>query len=268
MENNTQKFITRTLISIVVVSVVAVIAAYVWKFHSLKLSDSTAIWGSFGDYLAGTLSGILTPVTVILIWLTYKSQKEESTNQGLIIVKQMDLLSQQSFEQTFFSWLQSIQNIRPIEKAEQASSEYITSITNEINNYLRYGITNTTDENYLGIMKAMADQLTGSYSHTYTRVKDDGHGWLDTYSYAVMEFISFIDENDIYPRTLEQKQQYVSILISHLNNGDRVLLGAFAISKQDIRYLDLLKKYNFFTKRSGQENVDRLLKVFQDTNIK
>src|SRR5690606_13730448 len=91
--------------------------------------------------------------------------------------------------------------------------------------------------------------------------------WIDTYSYALLEFLRFIDINKIYPDTEEKKRQYASILMSHLNDGARILLGAFAISKNDKASLELLRYYQFFNRMTGQESIDRLLKRFSTIEL-
>lgn len=68
----------------------------------------------FGDYLAGVINGILTPVTVWLIYKTFQSQKDEFSSQEKQIhtqnsemQRQTRIMQQQAFEQTFFTWHES-----------------------------------------------------------------------------------------------------------------------------------------------------------------
>ena len=98
-----------------ILAVVALITtlAYIYFFHNQNISANTSDWGSFGDYFSGIITGILTPVTVYLVWMTYTSQSKEFKELRQINQENTKLMGQQSFEQTFFSWMKSIKEIPP-----------------------------------------------------------------------------------------------------------------------------------------------------------
>jgi hypothetical protein len=230
--------------------------------------DMTA-WGSFGDYISGISGTWISFITLIMVWVTFIWQRQELQDQKELNSRQTTVMEQQSFEQTFFAWLQSIQDIPPAGKIDLAAQVYVNRISQEITQYLSYCLMNMADENFEGTKSAMADQINSSYGGNYKTIVNEGKDylWLDTYSYALLEFLRFIHTNKIYPDTDTKKSQYVSILISHLNDGARILLGAFAISKNDNASLELLRHYQFFNRLTGQESIDRLLKRFSGIDL-
>ena len=103
-----QKWIVELVAVIVVIAAVVVLYQYFSNFGSSK-SSSQEVWGQFGDYLGGTLNPIFGFLTTIILIVTLNLQRKElkavsdtavSTNE--IMRKQLNLISKQALEDTFF----------------------------------------------------------------------------------------------------------------------------------------------------------------------
>jgi hypothetical protein len=75
-------------------------------------------WGVFGDFLGGALNPLLgfASFIALLITIFYQSKElkastKELKNSAIALAKQNKAIELQSFEQTFFSWLQSYQEL-------------------------------------------------------------------------------------------------------------------------------------------------------------
>jgi hypothetical protein len=84
-----------------------VLIGYAWTYFNGKFeffctnsqgSEYYQIYGVLGDYVGGILGTIIGFITLILVYLTYTSQKDE-------LKLQSQLIAQQQFESTFFNML-------------------------------------------------------------------------------------------------------------------------------------------------------------------
>ncbi len=127
-ENNKRNwsFCMRWLLAILgILGVIAILTIptfyYYLKFHNsfmlrnflAKLSDDPAIWGTFGDYLGGTLNPIISFLAFIGLLYTIRQQAQEmkATRDELERTaeqqsRQSEIFNLQQFESTFFSLLE------------------------------------------------------------------------------------------------------------------------------------------------------------------
>lgn len=71
-----------------------------WGF---KLSISK--YNELGDFIGGITAPFLSTVTLVLLYLTYRSQKEEVAQSRQVLENQTETLNKQQFETTFFNML-------------------------------------------------------------------------------------------------------------------------------------------------------------------
>lgn len=69
------------------------------------LSKDTARWGTFGDFVGGTLNPILSFLALIVLLMTYSSQQQELKETRKILKEQTVTQKRQQFESTFFELL-------------------------------------------------------------------------------------------------------------------------------------------------------------------
>lgn len=100
--------------------IVAIVFVFYFINFSGPLSNEHDRWGTFGDFVGGTLNPVLSFFALIALLLTIilQSKELEATREELqrsatahekseiSLKKQSDILSRQQFEQTFFSFLE------------------------------------------------------------------------------------------------------------------------------------------------------------------
>jgi uncharacterized membrane protein len=124
------------LIFLTATGIVAVVFVFYFMNFPGSLSNQHERWGSFGDFMGGTLNPILSFFALIALLLTIilQSKELEATREELkrsataqekseiSLKKQSDILSRQQFEQTFFSFLE--QHNAALEKISTASGRW------------------------------------------------------------------------------------------------------------------------------------------------
>src|SRR5688572_13144968 len=74
-----------------------------WSIFGYELH--TWHYNELGDFVGGITAPFLSSVAILLIYLTYVSQKEELRLTRAIMEKQTETLNKQQFETTFFNLL-------------------------------------------------------------------------------------------------------------------------------------------------------------------
>ncbi|WP_336289726.1 putative phage abortive infection protein [Aeromonas dhakensis] len=117
-KNNISKWLYFIFI-FAILSIILTLIIYFYNFNG-SLSTDHQRWGTFGDFMGGTLNPILSFISLIalLITLTLQSKELEASREELersataqeksenSLKKQSDILIRQQFEQTFFSLLE------------------------------------------------------------------------------------------------------------------------------------------------------------------
>lgn len=87
-----------------------------------RLSDDHGEWGQFGDFIGGIVNPSVGLVTIFLLVWTLRSQQRE-------LREQRTQLEKQSAEQTFFTWLnainEAIKNMHVIVHGRSSITEYL-----------------------------------------------------------------------------------------------------------------------------------------------
>lgn len=104
-ENDNTSWLKRNWVILVAFLVMAcVVGFYFFNFHH-QLSDDNAKWGTFGDFVGGTLNPILSFLALVIVLKTYLSQQEELQATRKILKEQTETQKKQQFESTFFELL-------------------------------------------------------------------------------------------------------------------------------------------------------------------
>lgn len=96
---------------------VAAVGIYVYNF-GYSLSDSRSDWGVFGDFLGGLLNPVVGLITVHLVLVNARLQRqelrnsiEEMKNSNIALEKQNSAIEIQHFQNTFFNWMETYRSI-------------------------------------------------------------------------------------------------------------------------------------------------------------
>lgn len=98
---------------------IIVISAYIWNFNEYKISKKPGDWGTFGDFIGGTLNPTLAFLSFLALLQTIKIQskelakssealelsKEELAKSSTALEEQSNSLKIQIFETTFFNMI-------------------------------------------------------------------------------------------------------------------------------------------------------------------
>ena len=76
--------------SIFLIILLIPICIYIFNFKSFSVSDSTSLWGSFGDFIGGVLNPIISIASLIVLgYLTYLVGKQSTLeNKKLFLLQQ------------------------------------------------------------------------------------------------------------------------------------------------------------------------------------
>jgi hypothetical protein len=111
-----------------------ILGLYIAYFKNLSVTNDSATWGTFGDYLGGTLNPIISFLALIGLLYTIHQQAQEmqATREELKQAaeqqrRQSEIFNLQQFESTFFSLLDQHNNI--IENLIESKISDLTNIT-------------------------------------------------------------------------------------------------------------------------------------------
>lgn len=122
-----------------------VLGLYISYFKNLSVTNDSATWGTFGDYLGGTLNPIFSFLALIGLLYTIHQQAQEmqATREELKQAaeqqhRQADIFNLQQFESTFFSLLE--QHNKAIERinVESIYKSLQTIYTNKFDRITTY----------------------------------------------------------------------------------------------------------------------------------
>lgn len=93
------------------------VGIYVYNFGN-SLSDVRSDWGVFGDFLGGLLNPVVGLITVYLVLVNARLQRqelrnsiEEMKNSNIALEKQNSAIEIQHFQNTFFNWMETYRSI-------------------------------------------------------------------------------------------------------------------------------------------------------------
>lgn len=118
-EKHTGRLIITGLAGIFAISIIAItaLALYMRAFKG-DFSSNQGDWGTFGDYLGGILNPVVGLVTVYLVLINViiqrkelKNSVREMRNSNDALRRQNEAIAEQSFQTTFFNWINSYNNI-------------------------------------------------------------------------------------------------------------------------------------------------------------
>ncbi len=119
MEEKKEKWWNNPFIIIAAIAIIIVYGSYIFNFHNHTISKSSGDWGTFGDFIGGTLNPTLAFLSLLAILQTIRIQskelakssealelsKEELAKSSIALIEQSNSLKIQNFETTFFNMI-------------------------------------------------------------------------------------------------------------------------------------------------------------------
>lgn len=199
--------------------------------NSSRIGD----WGTFGDFIGGTLNPIIGFISILLLFATWKLTRRtlEFTKEELKNNNQLLVLQQ--FDSWFFNLLEGFQVVN------KEYSEYVIKEDFYKNLFL-------DKESNLAISKnILLIQYFSSLSILLKIIN------------SKLEFVKNKEERD------ELKSFYVDIVLSQISGDIQQVIAWFAFQDDDLKIT--LENSGFFKKIDFKYYVDRNGKVFADYNF-
>lgn len=228
---------------IIFIGLVILLLGYAKQDENLNIST---LFGTFGDFIGGSLNPILTFLTFIGLLITItiqqtelKESREEFKKSANALIEQSQSLSRQNFENTFFNLITLYNGILDNLKLDTTSKqilsrEIFTSIQNAILKTDQKIPSNEFGEQILDNIKFYYNaSMLDIYSRKF------GH-----YFRTVYQILKFIDNSHF---TQEEKQFYSNIFRAQFSSSELVILFFNCLSKYGKeKFKPLVEKYEFF----------------------
>ena len=248
-----------TVYPVVIVAVIAAVALtglYISQFGE-RLPPERGDWGTFGDFMGGTLNPIIGLATVYLLVKTLVmqrngllAQQEELRETQDALASQTKAIAIQSFEQTFFSWLSSY---RTIVGGMKYFSGQIFGGSHGLAVMLDNTVLLAKDECRLCVQmfdrgESLNDDerryVVATQSGVMNRWKNvyDGHEYqLSSMLRTLYRLIRWIDEHpQLEPA---ERYQYVAIVRSQMTKPEQEILCLNVHTEIGRRFATLVNKY-------------------------
>lgn len=199
---------------------------YCYNFRELDLSSSTTDWGTFGDYIGGSIGSVITLIGFIYIYKTYKSQVANYYISG--------------FENTFFKMIEFHHKIIDglqftLKGSESTGRKALYNYALHIVRYYNDLFSSTpNNDQYFDIIK---NEIIAKYSSLYENfVFQIGHYFRHLY-----HIFKFINESNL---SVDDKMKYAKILRAQLSTEELLLVGINGMTEYGIKFKSLIEDYS------------------------
>ncbi|WP_284451692.1 putative phage abortive infection protein [Methylophaga thalassica] len=250
-----QLFSSLALMFTVATGIVVIVFVFYFMNFSGPLSSEHDRWGTFGDFVGGTLNPILSFFALIAILLTIilQSKELEATREELkrsataqekseaSLKKQSEILSRQQFEQTFFSLLE--QHNSALEKISTPSGRWTNNRSDlDMARQSIFKVSTLTEA------KDKLEQKNRFCGH-YFRVLYQLLKFIAT-NIPGSEIGAKFDKNDIVKAAMAENEKMYSNMVRSFLNYDvsQVLaINCYCSGERSTywRYRQLLERYEF-----------------------
>lgn len=217
-----------------------ILGLYIAYFKNLSITNDSATWGTFGDYLGGTLNPIISFLALIGLLYTIHQQAQEmqATREELKQAaeqqrqqveqqsRQSEIFNLQQFESTFFSLLE--QHNKAVEKIK---AESIFEELHDIYNTKLYQIT----------MSKPSEEL--SNIHAIKSIKQ--HYELKSYFNLLFQILKFISIS-LSKNSKSNNSEDSKITIKDFASDNKISkkkLSQEYITPQERMYSDILRSF-------------------------
>lgn len=214
-------------ILVTILLALASIVCYFCRF-SINMFDSQEAFAELGDYVGGVIGTIVSFLSLVYIYKTYKKQVDFSSNEIALSYKQQ-------FEASFFALIQHYYALRQtLTSADDNRKSYFDRVSEDIRERMmerEYDLDSIIYENRFkeeDIVSSIYDEIYDKYGNQL------GH-----YFRALYHIISYVDDSDI-----GNKKMYIDIIQSQLSNSELYILFYNGISRYGKkRMYPLLEEY-------------------------
>ncbi len=210
-----------------------ILGLYIAYFKNLSVTNDSATWGTFGDYLGGTLNPIISFLALIGLLYTIHQQAQEmqATRDELERTaeqqsRQSEIFNLQQFESTFFSLLE--QHNKVVERIE------VESIYEELHNIYNKKIDQITT-------RKPSEEL--SNSHAIKSINQ--HYELKSYFNLLFQILKFISIS-LSKNSGSNNSEDLKITIKDFYSDSKISKDKISqkyINPQERMYSDILRSF-------------------------
>ena len=210
-----------------------ILGLYIAYFKNLSVTNDSATWGTFGDYLGGTLNPIISFLALIGLLYTIHQQAQEmqATREELKQAaeqqhRQADIFNLQQFESTFFSLLE--QHNKVVERIE------VESIYEKLHNIYNKKIDQITK-------REPSEEL--SNSHAIKSINQ--HYELKSYFNLLFQILKFISIS-LSKNSESNNSEDLKITIKDFYSDSKISKDKISqkyINPQERMYSDILRSF-------------------------
>ena len=241
-QENKRNYLLWALAIFALIAFLIVLGFYIFHFKTLFIIKDSATWGTFGDYVGGTLNPIISFLALIglLYTIHQQAQEMEATRNELKQSaeqqsRQSEIFNLQQFESTFFSLLEQHNNI--LEKITNNNNKIIKnkkfnnlklsiedeSIKEIYNNYLEYEELYSLNQSHI------------ENSNRYIRNNIRQNPELRRYFIILFQILKFISIS------LSTDRQAITTSFSSNNEQSREILSSLYIDPKEKIYSNILR---------------------------
>lgn len=231
-------------------------------------------WGQFGDFLGGLLNPVVGTITIVLLVRTLQSQlravdlqrneltlqrselqlqREETVRSTAALAAQNKAIMMQSFEQTFFAWLQSYRQfvnslnagaLQGYQVLQHGVRAYAAGRPNSGGVYFEKWSCDHIAMKGGGVLEQKYENARTSYEQSYT----SDHAILGPLLRSLYRLIDWIDKS---PIPTKEKWHYVAIARSQLTWPEMMILAYNGTTERGQKFLPLVEKYALLDNLEG-----------------
>jgi hypothetical protein len=244
--------------------------------------DGFTIWGfqlntkkynELGDFVGGITAPILSMIALVLLYLTYRSQKEELAESRKILTKQTETLDKQQFETTLFNMLnlhhEIVKSIDLIKKSPtlREMRQEKAGLIEESPKQTEYGrdcfrsfyagfkneYLKVKTENQLHVYKEI---INLAYDNYFKRHQSDlGHYFRNLYHIFKL----------IKRSTIKNKKEYASLVRAQLSSHELLMLFYNGLADHGEKFKPLIEEFHILKNMPFD---DLILKQHMDLYLK
>jgi uncharacterized membrane protein len=266
------------ILIIAVISILLVIGVYIYFFKSHSIDIDPAPWGQMGDFFGGTLNPIFGFLSVMALLAALvvqgrelKISSDELKNSALALNAQNKAISHQSFEQTFFSWLENYRKMMDSLTIKQQfpdavirdyfgkealykwwnsrlSMEQVIKEVDKNNpgQQIMVDFDNNSGSAFLFVVKNMPDLITNNSLDIWEKLYLMNEYQLDSLFRNLYRLLLWIDSQNSERMNIAQKWFYISIVRAQLSWIEMVYLFYNGLTERGSNFVRIIDKYALF----------------------
>lgn len=269
-KNSTKLNFLNLILGVAIVLFFGLLIIYYFNIFDLDTTKKSD-WGTFGDFIGGTLNPIFALFSLFAIIYTIKIQTEELELSREELKETKEELRESRIAQQEQSESLRLQNkATSLQMFENTFFQLLNLFIETKNNlfyvhewYVRTRVSpvelKTKEFNSLEVIKYLLNKLKKDYGRNYNKFNIENESFTGAYFGQIYQILKFIDTNEI-----ENKQRYINIFRAQFTKEELELLFYHCLG--DIgknKFKQLIEEYEFFEHLIHNDDIDKPLREYK-----